>query len=400
MPTAILSSRRPSPRPPALDLPTPVLTNPLKPKLPQRRRRWWAAGLGLLLVAGGGFGLLRKNQTSNRDLSKYTTTVRQGSLAGVITASGEVEADRRVNVSPKRQGQLRELYVDEGDQVQAGQALARMDPSDILNRIEELKAQVQTAQIDVVRSRSEFERRRQLFSQGALSNDDISRYRASYDSSQAALAAAKQRLAQRQVESGDLVVRAPFAGTVTNRYADPGSYVTPTTAASATAGATSSSIVELAAGLQVNARVPESDIGRIRVGQAAQVRVDAFPDKRFAARVIRISPRAEKINNVTTVKVEIALLQVPANTLRIGMTADIDFDAGRLPPRPLLPTVAIVTENGKPGVLVPGPSQQPRFQEVTLGSSSGRDTQVLSGVTPGEKVFLDLPPWAKKRKES
>jgi HlyD family secretion protein len=142
-------------------------------------------------VAGGGFGLLRKNQTSNRDLSKYTTTVRQGSLAGVITASGEVEADRRVNVSPKRQGQLRELYVDEGDQVQAGQALARMDPSDILNRIEELKAQVQTAQIDVVRSRSEFERRRQLFSQGALSNDDISRYRASYDSSQAALAAVR-----------------------------------------------------------------------------------------------------------------------------------------------------------------------------------------------------------------
>jgi HlyD family secretion protein len=100
------------------------------------------------------------------------------------------------------------------------------------------------------------------------------------------------------------------------------------------------------------------------------------------------------------VKVEIALLDIPANTLRIGMTADIDFDAGRLAPRPLLPTVAIVTENGKPGVLVPGPSQQPRFKEVTLGSSSGRDTQVLSGVTPGEKVFLDLPPWAKKRKDA
>jgi len=399
--TAILSFRRNSPQLPPLDLPTPVLTIPPKQLRPQRqRRRWWAAGLGLLLLAGGSFVLVRRGQTSNRDLSAYTTTVRQGSLAGVITASGEVEADRRVNVSPKRQGQLLELYVDEGDQVQAGQPLDRMDPSDILNRIEELQAQVQAAQIDLGRSRSEFERRRQLFSQGALSNDDISRYQASYDSSLTALAAAKQRLAQRQVEAGDLVVRAPFAGTITNRYADPGSYVTPTTAASATAGATSSSIVELAAGLQVNARVPESDIGRIRVGQAAQVRVDAFPDRRFAAQVRRISPRAEKINNVTTVKVEIALLDTPANTLRIGMTADIDFDAGRLPARPLLPTVAIVTENGKPGVLVPGPNQQPRFKEITLGSSSGRDTQILSGVTPGEKVFLDLPPWAKKRKDA
>ena len=134
--TAILSFRRNSPQLPPLDLPTPVLTIPPKQLRPQRqRRRWWAAGLGLLLLAGGSFVLVRRGQTSNRDLSAYTTTVRQGSLAGVITASGEVEADRRVNVSPKRQGQLLELYVDEGDQVQAGQPLARMDPSDILNRI-------------------------------------------------------------------------------------------------------------------------------------------------------------------------------------------------------------------------------------------------------------------------
>jgi len=80
------------------------------------------------------------------------------------------------------------------------------------------------------------------------------------------------------------------------------------------------------------------------------------------------------------------------------MTADIDFDAGRLPPKPLVPTVAIVTENGKPGVLVPGPENQPRFSEVGLGSSSGKDTQVLSGAKPGQQVFVDLPPWAKKRK--
>jgi HlyD family secretion protein len=254
------------------------------------------------------------------------------------------------------------------------------------------------AQVDLNRSRSEYERRRQLFQQGALSGDDLNRFRASYESSQASVSAARQRLAQRSVESGDLVVRAPFAGTITNRYADPGSYVTPTTAASATAGATSSSIVELASGLQVNAKVPESDIGRIRVGQRADVRVDAYPDRRIPARVERISPRTEKTNNVTTVKVELAIANEPGINLRIGMTADIDFDAGRLPPKPLVPTVAIVTENGKPGVLVPGPADQPRFNEVSLGSSSGRDTQVLSGVKPGQQVFLDLPPWAKKRK--
>ena len=368
---------------------------------PPLLRRWWPAILLLaLLGSGSGFLVLQLLKGPKRNLTPYTTEVRQGSLAGIITASGEIEAQQRVNVSPKKQGQLLELYVDEGDVVKAGQPLARMDPSDIRNRLEELQAQIDSAKVDLNRSRSEYERRRSLFSDGAISGDDISRYKAAYESSQALYNAARQRLAQRSVESGDLVVRAPFAGTITNRYADPGSYVTPTTAASATAGATSSSIVELASGLQVNAKVPESDIGRIKYGQAASIRVDAFPDKRFEAKVQRISPRTEKSSNVTTVKVELGLLNPPPNTLRIGMTADIDFDAGRLPPKPLVPTVAIVTENGKPGLLLPGPGNQPRFQEVSLGSSSGRNTQILSGIKAGERVFFDLPPWAKKRKEN
>ena len=387
----------PAPSPSSLLKTAAVLNVPSALKSKKKRRRWAVAAV-LLVAIGSGLVGLRQLKTAKRNLTPYVTEVRLGSLAGVITASGEIEAERRVNVSPKRQGQLLELYVDEGDKVEAGQPLARMDPSDIRNRLDELRAQLLVAQVDLNRSRSEYERRRQLFQQGALSGDDLNRFRASYESSQASVSAARQRLAQRSVESGDLVVRAPFAGTITNRYADPGSYVTPTTAASATAGATSSSIVELASGLQVNAKVPESDIGRIRVGQRADVRVDAYPDRRIPARVERISPRTEKTNNVTTVKVELAIANEPGINMRIGMTADIDFDAGRLPAKPLVPTVAIVTENGKPGVLVPGPADQPRFNEVSLGSSSGRDTQVLSGVKPGQKVFLDLPPWAKKRK--
>ena len=61
-----------------------------------------------------------------------------------------------------------------------------------------------------------------------------------------------------------------------------------------------------------------------------------------------------------------------------------------------MPTVAIVTEEGKPGVLILA-GNEPKFQEVTLGNSSGRQTQVLKGLEPGEKVFIDLPPWASKR---
>ena len=102
-------------------------------------------------------------------------------------------------------------------------------------------------------------------------------------------------------------------------------------------------------------------------------------------------------NDVTTFEVTLKLQDPPAGLLLIGMTADVDFDSGKLPPEPLVPTVAIVTEEGKPGVLIPGAGNEPKFQEVTLGNSSGRQTQVLEGVEPGEKVFIDLPPWASKR---
>jgi len=93
--------------------------------------------------------------------------------------------------------------------------------------------------------------------------------------------------------------------------------------------------------------------------------------------------------------VKLELLQPPPE-LRIGMTADIDFNTGALPARTLVPTVAVVTEEGKPGVLLVGKDNQPTFQPVSLGASSGRDTQILDGLRPGQRIFIDLPPWAKK----
>jgi HlyD family secretion protein len=272
-----------------------------------------------------------------------------------------------------------------------------MDPGDLGDREEELQANVRSAQAELRRSASERARNEPLYRQGAISLNDLNRFRADEEVKQMALAAARQRLDQRQVEQGELLVRAPFSGVISQRYADPGAFVTPTTTASATAGATSSSIVELSQGLEVLAKVPESDLGRLRPGMAATVRVDAFPDRRFAARIRQIAPRAVKTNNVTSFEVKLALVD-PAPELRIGMTADIDFQTGRLEARTLVPTVAVVTEEGRPGVLLVGKDRQPRFQPVELGVSSGRDSQVIAGLQPGTRVFIDLPPWAKKKR--
>jgi HlyD family secretion protein len=377
----------------------PPPPTPLPRRQPPWNRRggtWLALAAAVALLAGLGLWQ-RQRQSAARDLTPYTVLARSGSLPGVVSATGELDAVERVNVSPRRQGVIEQLFVDEGDAVRAGQVLARMDPGDLGDREEELQANVRSAEAELRRSASERSRNEPLFRQGAISLNDLNRFRADEEVKQMALAAVRQRLDQRLVEQGELLVRAPFSGVISQRYADPGAFVTPTTTASATAGATSSSIVELSQGLEVLAKVPESDLGRLRPGMAASVRVDAFPDRRFAARIRQIAPRAVKTNNVTSFEVKLALVD-PAPELRIGMTADIDFQTGRLEARTLVPTVAVVTEEGRPGVLLVGKDLQPRFQPVELGVSSGRDSQVIAGLQPGTRVFIDLPPWAKKKR--
>jgi len=385
--------------PPVTPLPpTPPLPPSRPPQLWQRPSLWAVLALNLLLLLGVGFWL-RQRSAVPRDVTPFTVTANSGSLPGVVSASGELDAMQRVNVSPKRQGVLRELYVDEGDIVQAGQPIALMDDGDLKDRLDEYRDNLLAAEAQLGRTLNEWQRRRSLYQSGAISADQYNAALSAYQVDMSARNAAAQRLDQRQVESSELIVRAPFAGVISQRFAEPGAFVTPTTTASATAGATSSSIVELAQGLEVLAKVPESDLGRLQKGMTASVRVDAFPQLRFPARVRQIAPRAVKVNNVTSFEVKLVLLR-PAPELRIGMSADIDFQTGQKQADTLVPTVAIVTEKGKPGVLLVGENQEPTFQPVELGLSSGKNTEILGGLEAGTRVFIDLPPWAKKRKES
>ena len=377
---------------------TEETNRPSVPSPEKRSRPKWLTAALVLAVAGGGLALMRLGPWSSRqrDLTPYVATAERGSLSGVITASGELLAVQKVNVSPRQQGRLEQLLVDEGDEVSKRQLLAVMDPGAIDDRLQERQALLRQAEANYRSSKEDFDRRQDLFRSGVISADDFSDVRFQMLAAEAAVIAARERLEQLEEEQDELQIRAPFAGTITARYAEPGAFVTPTTTASATAGATSASIVELSKGLEVAARVPESDIGRIAAGQSAEIRVDAFPDERFKAQVSEVAPRAEKQDNVTSFEVKLALVN-PPDKLLIGMTADINFQTGRSTPKTLVPTVAIVTEDGKPGVLLVGEQQKPEFQEVELGNSSGDQTAILKGLEAGTSVFIDLPPWADRR---
>jgi HlyD family secretion protein len=204
----------------------------------------------------------------------------------------------------------------------------------------------------------------------------------------AQLQAAENRLAETEV-------RAPFDGTITQRYATVGAFVTPTTQASATgSGASSTSIFGLASGLEVLARVPEVDIARIKPDQKVDVKADAFPDQDFAGKVQLIAPEAVVEQSVTYFQVR-ARITNGLDKLRSGMNVDLSFAGDKLKNATVVPTVAIVTKKGRPGVLIPGKDNKPEFKSIEIGAAVKDKTQVLKGVEPGDRIFKELPPGMK-----
>ena len=214
----------------------------------------------------------------------------------------------------------------------------------------------------------------------------------------ASVAAAKAQLQAELVNLENTIIRAPFAGIITQKYANVGGFVTPTTSASASASATSSSIVALASGLEILARVPEADIGKISQGQGVEIVSDAYPDKVFQGRVRLIAPEAVKEDGVTLFQVKVNI-NTGKQRLISGLNVDLTFLGEQVENALIVPTVAIVTEKGNTGVLVPDAQSQPLFRSVTIGSQIKDQTQILSGVKGGDRIFLN-PPKNYKREQT
>ncbi|MGF1569381.1 MAG: efflux RND transporter periplasmic adaptor subunit [Nodosilinea sp.] len=208
---------------------------------------------------------------------------------------------------------------------------------------------------------------------------------------EARLAQARAQLQATQVSLDNNSIRAPFGGIITQKFATEGAFVTPTTSASELSSATSTAIVALAQDLEVLAEVPEADISLIRPGQAVEVVADAFPEQTFEGRVKLVAPEAIERQNVTLFQVRVELLS-GKEVLRSNMTVNVAFIGDQVADALVVPTVAVVTQAGETGVLVPGDDRDIVFQPVTLGPQVNDQIQILSGIEAGDRVFVDLPP--------
>jgi HlyD family secretion protein len=327
------------------------------------------------------------------------------------------------------------------DQAQAQLAIIR--DGNRLQEIQQAQAQVDSAKASVALTQSRVKRYQDLAKDGAISQDSLEQYvsenskaKANLEEAQrrlsllkvgnrnqdiqkqaaivnqekeglrklengnrpqeiaklkAAVASAEAQLKQQQVQLEDTIIRAPFSGIVTQRYATVGAYVSPAISASSDASATSTSIVALAKGLEVLAKVPEVDIPQIKQGQKVEIAIDAYPDEVFQGRVRLIAPEAVVEQNVTSFQVRVAIDKA-ANKLRSGMNvSEVTFIGNNIQNALLIPQELIVTQKGKTGVWLLGEKNKPQFKLVTIGANIDNQIQVLEGLKAGDRIFIDLP---------
>merc|ERR1712178_304350 len=398
---------------------------------------------GGLLFVGGFTYRIAKAPISESKLEQMTVLAERESLSVDMEASGVVEPIESVNISPKNPGRLVQLRVEQGMRVKQGQILALMEhsenkargkfaearynqaladlegakvriPSEIrqaeiryiqaqskleqrkanLKRaveriprdIDQIKAQIVSARSGLQLAASRVKRNQELLEEGLITQDRFDELLNNYNNAQANLIELEEEVIQFQ----DTAIRAPFDGIVTQKYANPGAFVTPTTSASSTASATSSSIIALARGLKIVAKVPEVDIAMIKQGQPVMITADAFPNQVFEGQVVLIAPEAVVEANVTSFEVTIAL-RTGEDKLLSRMNVDVNFLGQEISDALVVPTVAIVTKNGETGVMVADENEKPKFKPVTIGQVLDEKTQILSGLTSGERVFIDLP---------
>lgn len=204
-------------------------------------------------------------------------------------------------------------------------------------------------------------------------------------------AQAKGQLIKFEALLNDTKVRAPFDGIVTQKYADAGAIVTPTTSA-ATTSATSSSIIALSGKLEMVAQVAESNVPKISIGQPVKITATAYPDKTFKGKVTQIAPAAIVTQNVTTFEVHADLVDDKDSQLLSGMNVSAQFVIGTIDDALTIPTVCVVSRRGKTGVYVPseGNKDEPEFKPVKTGQPLGKEIVILSGLKEGDEVFEGL----------
>ncbi len=277
-----------------------------------------------LILAGGYWLWPRKSveKTAMPGMSLRTVAVKRGDLAALVSATGAVAPIQKVEVKSKASGQILAMPVEEGDHVQKGALIARIDETDLRNDYEQAVADLEVAKATVAQTASNVKRQTELFNRGLLSPAEIDQVKLDEVRAKAQQIKAESALLAAETRLKDAVVRSPITGIVLQKNVEAGQVIS--SGINSVSGGTLIATVANIDSVYIYAEVDEVDIGQVHIGQKAKVVPDAFPDDVFYGYVLRIAPLATVEQNVTTFNVTVVVANINGK-LKAGMNATVDL---------------------------------------------------------------------------
>ena len=379
------------------------------PPPPSRKGLWIGLAVaGVAVLAAAGVFALRGGKGVEVSVAEATAIgASSGGSASVLDATGYVVARRMATVSAKVTGRVREVLIEEGQKVEEGQVLARLDPVDAqaqralsASQLAASQSQIASVQAQLKEAEANAARLSTLAAQKLVSRAQFEQAVATRDALRAQLATTRRnaqvardglRIADNGVDN--TIVRAPFAGVVIAKSAQPGEIVSPLSAGGGFTRTGIGTIVDMDS-LEVEVEVGEAFIGRVKPGMRTETILNAYQDWKIPGRVIAIIPAADR--GKATVKVRVGLDAkgdpriVPDMGARVGFLEDAKPAQADAKPGVLVPAAAIAQRGDRDVAFVVNGGMA-SLRKLTLGRTLGEDREVLAGVAGGEQVVLDPP---------
>jgi len=279
---------------------------------------------GVVLMILSAFALLVGCSQGSGEAEEETKVpvtiaeVERGNVEQSITYQGDIQAEVSVKVFSKIPDRIEEFYVDDGDVVKKGQAIAKIFATTIEQGARQAEAGLNALRAQESNLRVEYERAERLYSEGAMSKQQFDTIETQYKAIQAQVNQAEAGLKSAQSSYQDATVTAPIGGIIGKRYLEVGDMASP--------GMPLVEIVQMDR-VKIIFDVTETDLGKIKVGQTAKVSVKSYSDQVFEGKVVEISPILDPMTRMATVEV---LVDNNGGKLKPGMFADITVITGVL----------------------------------------------------------------------
>ncbi len=289
-----------------------------------KRNTRLGAVLAAIMVGGVAAGACGTSEADEPAMGLTTTTAEVKDITSAVAATGTIEPIRVIDVKSQASGEVREVAVELGENVERGALLVRIDPRDVRNAYDQAVADLDVANARYTVAQRKLERTGDLRESQVVTEEEYENALLEDANAKAALVKAEVNLELAEDRLNDVSVGAPITGMVVEKTVEEGQIIT--SAKEVTGGTILLRMADLNE-VQVRTLVDETDIGAIRAGLEASIKVEAYPDREFTGRVLQIEPQAVVEQNVTLFAV-LTRIQNQEGLLKPGMNADVEIEVG------------------------------------------------------------------------